>query len=794
LANRELYTHKSKGLWLLTACRGWKRMKHIRNRLFIAFGIVAAISLGSVCLSFWGYDRIMSSINLMDRNKERVYALQQVHASFYDQQQVLADSMFKVDVAQKDSFERLNNDIQGMLDKLMAQTERLADEDIKELESLKAQNAKYAETYHKAVLPWIEEKNSDELSIQLHGMQQSYQLLLESEQKLKDLISTRVEGRIRQYAAGAGQIEGLTQEVSARVLHALEVLRQYTQQVKTETGQSNVSEDSPEQALQDLDANLAVIRDKNGRILDVEQQLSMAELQKDIALLTAANRLVFWTQRAYTAAAVAVVEQDESLQDGRDALLKMNEFLSAVKGLRQTYTSLFQQVDKDVAAFAAYIDPIAAAVGKQKSNSGLPAHEEAMKLSESIKMSVGKLEASFKQYLAQDIDKSDEIKEEILRWLFAIALVALLLGMLFAFVLSNHIVNPVRAMISMLSRAESGDLTVRTEIRRKDELGELGQKVNNVLDGQQKMVGQVLNTTQEINSLKKKLREIFSQSRDNVTRISGGLKNVVDHMKSGIPSPEGGTRDLDRIVEGARGVSEASGKAVGDGMKAMEAAVSGEKSAMEAEEVIRKVTDTVRQMAGSINDLEASSERIGSITNTITDIASRTNLLALNAAIEASRAGQQGKGFAVLADEIRKLAEASSRSAAEIKSQIKEIQGRIEFAVDCMNKGVHGVEEGVGKIAGVKANIGGIINSIRYVVDSIKSTAETAGKQSNSTEQLARVMNNITKTASETVSTSETLDKDLQLQEGIIKEIERMTSTLDDASEKLNKALEQVKV
>lgn len=769
-------------------------MRHIRNRLFIAFGIVAAITLASVSLSYWGYDRVMSSIDSMDRNKERMYALQQVRTKFFNQQQLLSDSLFKGDAAQKDAFVQLNKETGGLLEDFIAQPESLAEGDRRELENLRGLNDKYAEIYQKAVLPWIDEVNAGELSRQTQSLQQDYHRLLESQQKLKDLLAVRVEGKLKQYSSGVSEIDGMSREAAVQVRDALEELRRYSGELKPDMTPMDENMANTDQSLAELDNSLEAVEKTIGLTLAANRRLGVEGLQKDINLLAAVNRMVYWTQRAYSAAGEAVAAKDESLQKSRESLAQMHEFLSAVKELRHTYTSLFEQIDGDMAAFSSAMDPIAASIGRQKENKGLAAYEDTVKLAEACKTSVDKLEASFKAYLAQDIDRSDEIREQILRGLFAIALVALLVGMLFAFVLSNHIVNPVKAMISLLGRAESGDLTVRAEIRRKDELGELGKKVNKVLDGQQKMVGQVLTTTQEINSVKRRLRDVFSQSRENTTRISGGLKHVVEHVKNGIASPEGGIRELDRIVEGVRGVSEASGKAVGDGMKAMEAAVSGEKTVTEAEQVILKVTDTVKQMAESINDLEASSERIGTITNTITEIASRTNLLALNAAIEASRAGQQGKGFAVLADEIRKLAEASSKSAGEIKAQIREIQGRIEFAVDCMNRGVHGVEEGVGKIAGVKASIGGIINSIRYVVESVKSTAETAGRQSSTTEQLAQVMDSITKTATQTVSTGETLDRDLQQQADIIREIERMTKSLDDASESLSKVLEQVKV
>ena len=123
---------------------------------------------------------------------------------------------------------------------------------------------------------------------------------------------------------------------------------------------------------------------------------------------------------------------------------------------------------------------------------------------------------------------------------------------------------------------------------------------------------------------------------------------------------------------------------------ALEITKTGEKTTQEAFDAISKASTIVKDISVSMNQLDQSSGKIGEITNTITDIASRTNLLALNAAIEAARAGSEGRGFAVLADEIRKLAEASGRAAGEIKKQLKDIQTQIQTTADYMGEGVSG--------------------------------------------------------------------------------------------------------
>jgi methyl-accepting chemotaxis protein len=404
--------------------------------------------------------------------------------------------------------------------------------------------------------------------------------------------------------------------------------------------------------------------------------------------------------------------------------------------------------------------------------------------------STEKLQLSFKKYLSEDMDKSENIKQTLIGVLLGIIIISLLLGMLLAFILSGVVTN-IKRMANLLGMAEKGDLTVRNPARRKDEIGELGDKVNSVLESRKSMVEKVMDTTNDISSLRHKLAEISSTSLDNVGRISCGIKNVVENVKSAIPGSGESINGIDRLAEGARVVTEATEKVLSDGIRAMEIAFSGEKNVEEAEKLIRRITETVGQIADSINKLNESSGKIGDITNTITDIASKTNLLALNAAIEAARAGQQGKGFTVLADEIRKLSEGSNRAAGEIKQQIVDIRGKIQYAVENINEGVLGVGEGVSKINTVKTSILEIIESIRFVVEAIKSTAKTAAVQTSSAEGLYRTVDSISKAASEAVVTGETIDRSLEEQKRVIGDIERLSKKLDDASEKLAGILKQ---
>ncbi len=314
--------------------------------------------------------------------------------------------------------------------------------------------------------------------------------------------------------------------------------------------------------------------------------------------------------------------------------------------------------------------------------------------------------------------------------LLAIGCGALLVTMLMSLVVTRSITNPITEAVAIAGTIARGDLTVAIVPNSKDEPGRLLEAMRDMVKTLKEMVSETAHVSAAITS-----------SAEQLTATSSGIASGAEEVAS-----QAGT-----VATASEEMSYTSADIARNCTMAADASRQTSESATAGAEIVNEsiagmdlVAERVRQTAKTVEALGTRSQQIGNIVGTIEDIADQTNLLALNAAIEAARAGEQGRGFAVVADEVRALAERTTKATREIGEMIKAIQQETKNAVTAMEEGVREVERGAESSQRSGRALGDILDRINEVSMQINQIATAAEEQTATTNEVTKSVLEIT--------------------------------------------------
>ncbi|OGU13553.1 MAG: hypothetical protein A2076_16650 [Geobacteraceae bacterium GWC2_53_11] len=311
-----------------------------------------------------------------------------------------------------------------------------------------------------------------------------------------------------------------------------------------------------------------------------------------------------------------------------------------------------------------------------------------------------------------------------------------LFGILYSYIFSNRFCAPIKQNLDVLNLISGGDLTRRFETTSRDELGTLVSAFNSFITKMNTLLSQVSEGSEQLSRASKQLNLTSEQMLSEITEVATQSFAVATASEE-MAATSG------EIAHNCQSVASSS-------EQASTTAVSGKAVVETTVAVMSRIASEVQGSARTVEKLGVRSNEIGEIIATIEDIADQTNLLALNAAIEAARAGEQGRGFAVVADEVRALAERTTRATREIGGMIKSIQNETNEAVTSMEQGVREVEQGTVEARKSGDALQEILDQVNAVAIQANQIATAAEEQTATTAEISNNIHQITTTVQKT--------------------------------------------
>jgi methyl-accepting chemotaxis protein len=291
------------------------------------------------------------------------------------------------------------------------------------------------------------------------------------------------------------------------------------------------------------------------------------------------------------------------------------------------------------------------------------------------------------------------------------------------FMVRKLVILPLQRVVGVMRRVAEGDLSAVLARESRDEIGELAASVNLAVANMKDTLVKVLECSCEVGSSVGEMYAIADRMESGSREMASESTTVATAGEEMAATSGDIALNCQMAAQGAR--------------QAIDEASRGVQTVQDSKEVMELISQQVRSSARTVASLGTRSDQIGQIVGTIEDIADQTNLLALNAAIEAARAGEQGRGFAVVADEVRALAERTTKATREIGEMIKSIQAETRGAVSAMEDGVRQVERGTEQADLSGRAIGRIVEEIGELSMQINQIATAAEEQTATTSEIS---------------------------------------------------------
>jgi methyl-accepting chemotaxis protein len=397
--------------------------------------------------------------------------------------------------------------------------------------------------------------------------------------------------------------------------------------------------------------------------------------------------------------------------------------------------------------------------------------------------------------LDQGREETTSKVKSIMTLVLVLGVIAILVGLVIALSIGRHISKSVLKIANAAKIIANGDLSGdEVSVKNKDEIGELAQSFNEMAVNLRHLIHEANLHAVQVASSAEELMASAEQTSKATEQIVLTVQEISRGTDMEVQSVDGAIQVMNEMSTGVKQIADHSQVVSSTALHVLEKAAQGEEAIQTTVKQMTAINQTVSGLARVVTGLGDHSKEISQIIEVITGISAQTNLLALNAAIEAARAGEHGKGFAVVADEVRKLAEQSALSAKQISELINTIQKETNLAVQSMETATKEVVLGINVVNMAGSSFEQIQEGINEVTTQIQEVASSVQQMSAGTEQMVVSMNVINEVSETIASGTQEVSAATEEQLASMEEIASAGISLSDMAEELQTLIGKFKI